>query len=103
MVPMRRLASTLFGCTLLAGAHAGAQAPVPEPLTAVRADAIRSHVEFLANDLLEGRASASRGHDLAAAYVAAQFRQYGIKPAGDTADSFLQTVPLAEATPVLPG
>ena len=68
----------------------------------MRADAIRSHVEFLAGDLLEGRAAATRGYDIAAAYVAAQFRQAGLAPAGDN-DTYLQTVPLLEATPVLPG
>src|SRR5690606_40193855 len=45
---------------------------------------------------------ATRGYDLAATYVAAQFRQYGLTPAGD-ADTYLQHVPLIEATPVLPG
>src|SRR5688572_13616674 len=62
MVLMRGLASVL-GWTLLACAQASAQTPpAPEPWTAVRADAIRAHVEFLAADLLEGRASAARGH-----------------------------------------
>lgn len=68
----------------------------------VQPEIIRSHVEFLAADLLEGRATASRGHDIAAAYVAAQFRQAGLQPAGDD-KSYLQKVPLLEATPVLPG
>lgn len=73
-----------------------------EPWTYVRAETIRGHVEFLAGDLLEGRAAASRGYDIAAAYVAAQFRQAGLKTGGDDG-SFLQAVPLIEATPVLPG
>jgi hypothetical protein len=103
MVLMRGLVVLVFGWTLLAGAHANAQQPPSDSWTAVHADAIRGHVEFLANDLLEGRASASRGHDLASAYVAAQFRQYGLKPAGDDAESYYQTVPLLEASPVLPG
>lgn len=68
----------------------------------VSRDALRSHVEFLADDLLEGRGTATRGYDLAAAYVAAQFRQYGMKHAGDQ-DTYFQSVPLIEATPVLPG
>ncbi len=89
-----------IGCSaaLLATITAGAA----EPWGEVRTEAIRSHVEFLASDLLEGRATASRGYDIAAAYVAAQFRQANLKPAGD-ADTFFQTVPLLEATPVLPG
>jgi len=74
----------------------------PPAWNAVRPDAIRSHVEFLASDLLEGRGAATRGYDLAAAYLAAQFRQYGLKPGGDE-DSYFQAVPLIEATPVLPG
>ncbi len=74
----------------------------PEPWTQVRADALRAHVQFLADDLLEGRAAGSKGFDTAAAYVVAQFRQIGLKPAGD-GDSYLQSVPLLEATAVLPG
>jgi Zn-dependent M28 family amino/carboxypeptidase len=87
-----------IGASLLTATGADAA----EPWALVRADAIRSHVEFLASDLLEGRATASRGYDIAAAYVAAEFRQASLKPAGDD-ESFFQTVPLLEATPVLPG
>jgi hypothetical protein len=79
--------------------------------------ALRAHVEYLADDLLEGRGTGSRGHALAAAYVAAQFKQLGLAPLGDAISSdssksgnensgdrgFLQTVRLLEATPVLPG
>jgi hypothetical protein len=36
-------------------------------------DAIRAHVEFLADDLLEGRGTAARGHEIAARYVASEF------------------------------
>lgn len=73
-----------------------------EPWTLVRPGAIRAHVEFLSSDLLEGRAAATRGHDIAAAYVAAQFRQAGLAPDGDEG-GYLQAVSLLEATPVLPG
>jgi len=68
----------------------------------VRPEAIKAHVEYLADDLLEGRGTGSRGHALAAAYVTAQFKQLGLKPAGDKG-SYLQSVPLIEATLVLPG
>lgn len=81
-----------------AGIHAAERGPWNE----VQPEVVRSHVEFLASDLLEGRAAASRGFDIAAAYVAAQFRQAGLQPGGDD-ESYLQRVPLLEATPVLPG
>ncbi len=68
----------------------------------INAQAIRAHAEFLASDLLEGRATGSRGYELAAAYVAAQFRQSGLTPAGENGD-YMEAVPLIEATVVLPG
>jgi hypothetical protein len=45
---------------------------------------IRWHVRFLSHDLLEGRGTGQRGGDLAAEYIATQFAEYGLKPAGDS-------------------
>ncbi len=58
--------------------------------------AFRAHVEFLGSDLLEGREAGTRGYKLAAAYVATQFKAYGLEPAGE-GDSFYQSVPLRSA------
>jgi Zn-dependent M28 family amino/carboxypeptidase len=58
---------------------------------------IRWHVRFLAHDLLEGRGTGQRGGDIAAEYIATQFAEYGLKPAGDNG-SFLQKVPLVGIT-----
>jgi Zn-dependent M28 family amino/carboxypeptidase len=49
---------------------------------------IRAHVKFLSDDLLEGRGTGQRGGDIAAAYMAAQFELYGLKPAGDNGTYF---------------
>jgi Zn-dependent M28 family amino/carboxypeptidase len=57
------------------------------------AEQIRAHVGFLADDLLQGRETGSPGYDIAARYVAAQFRLLGVKPAGD-AGTYFQAVPL---------
>ena len=46
------------------------------------ADAFRAHVTFLADDLLEGRDTGSRGHEIAARYVATQFAALGLRPGG---------------------
>ncbi len=51
-----------------------------------------SHVLFLADDKLEGRATGSEGHRTATAYVAAEFERIGLKPAGTA--GFFQTVKL---------
>ncbi len=50
---------------------------------------IRAHMEFLAGDALNGRGSNSRDEWIAAAYIAAQFRQWGLEPMGD-AGGFVQ-------------
>jgi len=42
-----------------------------------------AHVQFLADDALEGREAGSEGHRKAAEYVAKQFAKAGLKPAGD--------------------
>ena len=58
---------------------------VQEALGSIRATSLRGDLSFLASDLLEGRDSPSRGLDIAANYIAAQFRAAGLEPgvAGD--------------------
>lgn len=61
-------------------------------LDRISADSMRGHLSFLASDLLEGRNTPSKGLDIAAEYVAAQFRRAGLEPAGDAgAKSYFQT------------
>jgi hypothetical protein len=57
---------------------------------------IRAHINFLADDLLRGRQPGTEGYALAAAYVASQFRQMGLIPAGAD-ESYYQQVPLRRA------
>src|SRR5262245_22403894 len=59
-------------------------------LDAISANSLRGHLSFIASDLLEGRDSPSRGLDIAAEYIAAQFRRAGLEPVGD-AGSYFQT------------
>src|SRR5689334_6096368 len=55
----------------------------------VSADSLRGHLSFIASDALEGRNTPSRGLDIAAEYIAAQFRRAGLEPVGD--DAYYQT------------
>jgi hypothetical protein len=59
------------------------------PTATITPDALRTHVQYLASDELEGRGTPSRGQDLATDYIAAQFRKAGLEPAGD--DGYFQT------------
>jgi len=63
----------------------------------ISADSLRGNLSFLASDLLEGRATPSRGLDLAAEYIAAQLRRAGLEPAGD--DGYFQTATVTVREP----
>src|SRR5262245_60472669 len=75
-----------------------AQTPQPSAMTEdvkaalarISADSLRGHLSFIASDALEGRNTPSRGLDIAAEYIAAQFRRAGLEPVGD-AGSYFQT------------
>jgi len=54
---------------------------------------IRAHMEFLASDALRGRGSGTPDELVAATYIAAQFRAYGVEPAGDDG-GYLQRAPI---------
>lgn len=70
-------------------------ATVSATLPSIRANAIRSHLEFLADDALEGRHTGSRGFDLAARYVRAQFTAFGLQ-SGVADGSYFQPVALRQ-------
>jgi len=67
-------------------------------LPPVNTRAIEAHLKYLADDLLEGRAPATRGGRLAAKYVAAAFEALGLDPAGPSG-SYFQPVALVGMTP----
>jgi Zn-dependent M28 family amino/carboxypeptidase len=98
------LASSLLVWAEGAASAKGAKAPsVRLPgaafaaLETINPEHIRWHVKFLSHDLLEGRGTGQRGGDIAAEYIATQFAEYGLKPAGD-AGGYLQKVPLVGIT-----
>ncbi|ALN60616.1 peptidase, M28 family [Lysobacter enzymogenes] len=103
---MRRLVA-LCGCALLAlaGCQRAAAPAAPEAAPAAasasesqhaQARRIEADVRFLADDLLEGRETGTRGYDLAALYVAQRLRAMGVEPGGEDGGYF-QTVPLLRA------
>lgn len=80
---MRRPAISSIVLILLLNCSASAQTNKQESLMY-----LKSNIEFLANDLLEGREAASRGEKLASLYIAKEFEQYGLKPFGDNGTYF---------------
>jgi Zn-dependent M28 family amino/carboxypeptidase len=52
---------------------------------------IKSHMSFLADDLLEGRETGSQGHEIASLYIAGEFAKYGLQPGGDD-NTYIQRI-----------
>src|SRR5690348_2150738 len=59
----------------------------------IRANSLRGDLSFLASDVLEGRNTPSHGLDIAAEYIAAQFRAAGLEEGGD--EGYFQTAHMA--------
>jgi hypothetical protein len=92
------LRATLVGAALLWSVANAAAGSSPRAADVARsASRIEADVRFLADDLLEGREAGTRGDDLAALYVATQYRRMGLQPGGENG-SYFQTVPLLRGT-----
>jgi hypothetical protein len=76
-------------CTLLVGIDQFTAAR--EKHVKIDPGKIGAHVKYLASDALEGRGTGQKGGDMAAEYIAAQFKSYGLQPASD-AGTYLQSV-----------
>jgi hypothetical protein len=86
----------------LARAQVGPAEPAIQELSShLTPNDLRADVSFLACDLLQGRATPSAGLDIAAEYIAAQFRRAGLDPAGD--DGYFQTALFNSVTPNVEG
>jgi Zn-dependent M28 family amino/carboxypeptidase len=69
------------------------QLPAPEEIaleevpSQVNAENIKAHIEFLADDTLQGRDTGSNGYQIAANYVKSYFMQLGLTPQGTNTGS----------------
>jgi len=98
---MKRPTAAVVPLTFLLGVTClgqGLESPVAA-LSEFRPEAIHAHMNFLADDLLEGRGTGARGYDLAAKYVAAQLEAYGLEAAG-TDGTYFQQIQFRKATVV---
>jgi Zn-dependent M28 family amino/carboxypeptidase len=84
-------ASTLL-IILYAGAAFAQTAQMAQPDWAAEGQAWWAHIQYLASDDLQGRDTGSVGYQKAADYVAKQFADAGLQPAGTS--GFMQTMDL---------
>jgi hypothetical protein len=92
-----RAAALLLAAALaLCAAQIVVSSELRAALDFISPNSLRGHVSFLASDLLEGRSTPSRGLDVAAEYIAAQFRRAALEPAGE--DGYFQAGSMAPST-----
>jgi hypothetical protein len=104
-----RIRTALLPLVLAACGTTPASMPVPAPAPAqtvagtraaaalITAESVRAHVHFLASDEMRGRDTPSPELERAAEYLADQFREYGLRPAGENG-TYFQRFPLQESS-----
>ena len=96
-MPMKKILAVLFlaACTSAATPTVSPSVRTSDhPIT--EAD-VRRILSTLAADSMEGRETGTRGADRAAAFIVAEMKSLGLKPAGDNG-TFMQQVPFASVT-----
>jgi Zn-dependent M28 family amino/carboxypeptidase len=83
------LLSIVFVC-ISASAQTGVPPAAQKAMNAIDAEKIRATVKYLSDDALQGRGTGQKGGDMAADWIAAQFKSYGVMPAGDQGTYFQQ-------------
>jgi hypothetical protein len=93
---LRKTALCLLAAAVLAAGF------TPAFAQSYRADGnkTKAYIEYLASDQLEGRQTLTPGYQKAADYVAAHFKEWGLKPSGDGGTSYFQKVPISRPVTV---
>jgi len=82
---------------MLASAGQSISPGLAHVLGSISPEAMRANLSYLASNLLEGRDTPSPGLDIAADYIAAQFRKAGLKPVAG--NSYFQTARMLRPGP----
>jgi hypothetical protein len=77
----------------------GSSSPEEPAMNAIRPAAIRAHMRFLSDSLLQGRGLGTPGYQVAAHYVATQLEAASLHPAG-VGGTWYQNVPLRKSVTV---
>ena len=95
---LKNVEAALAAVFLAFAPPASAQETCPTPGDATNVDdGAMVHIRYLADDRLEGREVGTRGARCAADYIAAEFREIGLEPAGGDG-SFFQTFRLRKGS-----
>ncbi|MGB0494939.1 MAG: M28 family metallopeptidase [Kangiellaceae bacterium] len=97
-----KLRISLLFCLLLSACHQQTTTDVEKQSvnTTVQNEIenrLQAHIEFLADDYLQGRDTGSEQYEIAARYVASHFKQFNMKAAGDD-NTWFQSVPFVRSS-----
>ena len=94
-----KITACLVFCIMLVHGFASGQMNVDEQkaFSSLNSHIFQSHLKFLASDLLEGRAPATRGDTLAQKYIATQLQLIGLEPGGENG-TYFQRFPIIGTT-----
>jgi hypothetical protein len=93
----RLLCFALANCLVICACTQGSpSSPEQSAMNSIRPDAIRAHMRFLSDSLLQGRGTGTLGYQIAARYIATQLEAAGLHPAGVNG-TWYQTVPLRKS------
>jgi hypothetical protein len=81
----------IWACT-----QGSSSAPEQAAMNSIRPEAIRAHMRFLSDSLLQGRGTGTPGYQIAARYIATQLEAAGLHPGGVNG-TWYQTVPLRKS------
>lgn len=82
---MKAKLNLLLVCILVAFSTAYSQLKINDKSSL---NYLKTNLEFLASDELEGRETGTRGEKLAAMFIASELKKYGVKPYGDNGTYF---------------
>src|SRR5215510_16372561 len=68
--------------------NTGLPASAQQAMNSIDSEKIRATVKYLSDDALQGRGTGQKGGDMAADWIALQFKSYGLIPAGDAGTYF---------------
>ncbi|HEY6347860.1 MAG TPA: M28 family metallopeptidase [Candidatus Angelobacter sp.] len=88
---MKRIGAILVFAVTSLLAQSGLPASAQQAMNGIDSEKIRATVKYLSDDVLQGRGTGQKGGDMAADWIAQQFKSYGVQPAGDNG-SFFQNV-----------
>ena len=89
---MKKLSAILlFAVTALFAQQNHLPSAGQQAMNSIDSEKIRATVKYLSDDRLQGRGTGQKGGDMAADWIAEQFKAYGLQPAGDQG-SFFQDV-----------